>query len=154
MPADSTPVQHCQQSRAGACLPACARMVLAALGEEFSEAQLAAVMGSYEFGPPASGITRLRRLGYQVEMGPASLDELRWHLERGRYPIIFVRAAFLSWADFGGLHAMVVGGMTATHAYVFDPALDSGPTPLSLDGLSLAWEEFDRLMAVVSRPNG
>jgi ABC-type bacteriocin/lantibiotic exporter with double-glycine peptidase domain len=128
-------------------------MVLAALGEEFSEAQLATVMGSYEFGTPASRITRLCRLGYRVKMGPASLDELRWHLEHGRYPIVFVRADFLLWADFGGLHAMVVGGMTATHALILDPALESGPTPLPLDELLLAWGELDQLMAVVSRPS-
>ena len=44
MPAASTLVPHYRQSNPGACLPACARMVLAALGEERTEAQLATVL--------------------------------------------------------------------------------------------------------------
>jgi hypothetical protein len=35
--------------------------------------------------------------------------------------------------------------------YVFDPVLDDSPTALSLDGLLLAWEEFDRLAAIISK---
>ena len=54
MPAGSTPVQHYRQSSPGACLPACVRMVLAAMGDERTEQQLAATLGSYEFGTPAS----------------------------------------------------------------------------------------------------
>lgn len=69
MPAASTPVQHCKQSNAGMCLPACTRMVLAALGDEHTEAQLASVMGSYEFGTPANRVTRLSKLSYTVQSG-------------------------------------------------------------------------------------
>lgn len=58
MPAVSTPVPHYQQRSPGSCLPACARMVLAALGDDRSEAQLAVTMGSYEFGTPASWVKR------------------------------------------------------------------------------------------------
>lgn len=50
MPAGSTLVPHYKQSNPGACLPACVRMVLAALGDEYTEAHLAAALGSYEFG--------------------------------------------------------------------------------------------------------
>jgi len=67
MPAASMPVRHYRQSSPGMCLPACARTVLAALGDERSKVQLAALMGSYEFGTPASRITRLEKLGYNFQ---------------------------------------------------------------------------------------
>jgi hypothetical protein len=66
-------------------------MVLATLGDERTEAQLATVLGSYEFGTPASRVTRLTRLGYQVQLGPSSLDELQLHAQdhtlRRRHPL-------------------------------------------------------------------
>lgn len=42
----STRPPHYRQSKPGACLPACTRMVLAALGDERSETELAKLMGS------------------------------------------------------------------------------------------------------------
>jgi len=126
-------------------------MVLAAMGDDFSEERLAAQLGSYEFGTPASRVTRLRKWGYRVEFGPATIDDLRTQLELGWHPIVFVRADFLPWADFGGFHALVVGGVVENTVYVFDPVLGDGPTALSLDGLLLAWEEFDRLAAIISK---
>jgi hypothetical protein len=81
MPASSTSVQHDRQSSPEACLPACVRMVLAAMGNERTEAQLGTFLGSYEFGTPASHVTRLVELGYQVQFGPSSLDELQSYLE-------------------------------------------------------------------------
>lgn len=108
MPGDSTPVRHYRQSKPGACLPACVKMVLAALNDDRSEERIAARLGSYEFGTPASRITRLRKWGYRVEFGPATIDDLRAQLEQGWHPIIFVRADFLPWTDFSGFHALVV----------------------------------------------
>jgi hypothetical protein len=70
-------------------------------GDERTEEQLASVMGSYEFGTPASRVTRLSALGYQVQFRPSSLDELQSHLDRGLFPIVFVRADLLPWESFG-----------------------------------------------------
>lgn len=151
MPAGSTPVRHYRQSSPGACLPACVRMVLAAMGDERTEQQLATTLGSYEFGTPASRVTRLIELGCQVRFGSFSLDELQFHLERNLFPIVFVRADLLPWTDFGGLHALVLSEMTPTDVALLDPALDGGPTWLSQDGFLLAWEEFDCLAAIISR---
>lgn len=151
MPADSTPARHYKQSNPGACLPACARMVLAAMGDERTEEQLATALGSYEFGTPASRVTYLVELGYQVQFGPSLLKELQAHLARGLFPIVFVRADLLPWADFGGFHALVLTEITPTDVALLDPALDDGPTRLTKDGFLLAWEEFDRLAAVISR---
>ncbi len=151
MPAGSTPARHYRQSSPAACLPACVRMVLAAMGDERTEEQLAAVMGSYEFGTPASRVTRLTDLGYKVQFSPSSLGELQTCLVQGQFPIVFVRADMLSWADFGGFHALVLVEVTPTDVSLLDPALEDGPTRLSTDGFLLAWEEFDRLAAIISR---
>lgn len=87
MPADSMQARHCKQSSPGACLPACARMILAAMGDCRTEEQLAKILHSYEFGTPASRVVHLRELGYQVQFGPSSLEELRVHLDRGLLPL-------------------------------------------------------------------
>ena len=145
------PVRHYKQSSAGACLPACARMVLSAFGDERTEAQLASALGSYDFGTPASHIKRLEALGYQVRYGPSSLEDMQVHLNQGLFPIVFVRADMLPWADFGGFHALVLTEITPTDVALLDPALDDGPTWLSRNGFLMAWEEFDFLTAVVVR---
>ncbi|MFZ0545914.1 MAG: C39 family peptidase [Candidatus Promineifilaceae bacterium] len=151
MPKDSMPVlPHYPQSNLGACLPACARMVLAALGHSHTETELARAMGSYSFGTPASRVTGLQRLGYQVRYGTATVDELRHYLAAGYFPIVFVAADFLPWADFSGFHALVLVSATETEVTVMDPSLTDGPTPMTIDEFLLTWEEFDRRMAVIS----
>jgi hypothetical protein len=126
-------------------------MVLAALGNEVSQDRIARLLGSYEFGTPASRVRRLEEWGYHLHYGPASLDDVRLALDQGWHPILFVRADLLPWADFGGFHALVVDRLTDEAAYVLDPALADGPTEITLNWLMLAWEEFDCLLAVVSK---
>ncbi|MGD9099817.1 MAG: hypothetical protein PVF45_05000 [Anaerolineae bacterium] len=120
------------------------------MGDERTEVQLATVLRSYEFGTPASRVTRLGELGYQVQFGPSSLKELQTQLARNLFPIVFVRADLLPWADFGGFHALVLTEVTVTNVALLDPALDDGPVRLARDGFLLAWEEFDRLAAIIS----
>jgi hypothetical protein len=151
MLADSTPVPHYKQSNPGACLPACARVVLASFGDERTESELAVILESYEFGTPANRVTHLEKLSYQVEYGTSSLDELRNRLKQGSRVIVFVYANFLPWADFDGFHALVLAEITSTDVMLLDPTLNGGPTQLSIDGFLVAWEEFDCLAAIVSR---
>ena len=151
MPKDSMPaLPHYPQSSDGACLPACARMVLATLGHNHTETELAQAMGSYSFGTPSSHITRLQRLGYQVLYATATLDELRRYLAAGHFPIVFVAADFLPWADFSGFHALVLVTVSDIEVSVMDPSLASGPTPMTIDAFLLTWEEFDSRMAVIT----
>jgi len=126
-------------------------MVLAALGDERSEVQLANMMGSYEFGTPASRVTRLNKWGYDVQYGTFKLEPLRVALARGLFPIVFVKAAELPWADFAGFHALVWVDATLEAVWLHDPALDDGPTRLEVATFILAWDEFDGLAAVIAR---
>ncbi len=150
MPADFIKVPHYPQSNSGACLPACVRMVLAQLDQEFSEGQLAEVMDSYEFGTPASHVTRLARLGYSVIYDSLSFENLAAALQEGHFPIAFVRADFLPWSDFTGFHAVVVVGIEGETVYLHDPAQNEGSTPIEVDGFLMAWEEFDTKAAIIS----
>lgn len=150
MPAASIPAPHYRQSDPGKCLPACARMVLAAFGDERSEAELLTVMEGYEFGTPANRVKRLEKLGYRVEYGPSTLEALGESLVQGHLPIVFVYAGFLPWADFEGFHALVLIEVTSTDVALLDPSLDDGPTRLSLAGFLLAWEEFNYLAGIIA----
>lgn len=151
MPAGFTKVPHYKQSKDGTCLPACVRMVLSAFGDQRGEAELAQVMDGYEFGTPARFVTRIEKLGYRVEYRPFDLSELRHSLSQELYPIVFVYAGFLDWADFEGFHALVMTEITDTTIFLLDPVLDSGPTPISHDAFLMAWLEFDKLAAIISK---
>lgn len=151
MPKDSMPaLQHYPQSSDGACLPACARMVLAAIGHEYTEEELAKVMGSYSYGTPASRITRLQQLGFQVTYGSVSFNDLRYYLANSYFPIVFVAAEFLPWAEFSGFHALVLVDITETEVFVMDPSLADGPTSMSVDAFLLTWEEFDNRFGLIT----
>ncbi len=151
MPVGSTKVPHYKQSKDGTCLPACVRMVLSTFGDNRNEAELAKVMGGYEFGTPARFVTRIETLGYRVEYRSFELSELKAYLSQGLYPIVFVYAGFLDWADFDGFHALVMTEIADTTLFLLDPASDDGPMPMSYDSFLMAWIEFDNLAAVISQ---
>lgn len=150
MPADFIKVPHYPQSNSGACLPACVRMVLAQLGHNFSEGKLAKVLASYEFGTPASHVTKLSKLGYNIIYDSFSFERLAAALQEGHFPIAFVRADFLPWTDFTGFHAVVVVGIEGGMVYLHDPAQNEGHIPIEIDGFLMAWEEFDAKAAIIS----
>lgn len=149
MQAISMRVPHFQQSSPGACLPACVRMVLAARGDRRSEAELAALLGSYAYGTPASRVTRVKQLGYAVEYGSVALAQLRAAVAGGQPAIVFASAEWLPQLDFDGFHAFVLTAVSDQQVTLLDPACVNGPTRLSVDAFLLAWEEFDSRAAVI-----
>lgn len=144
------PAPHLPQGSEGACLPACARMVLAAMGDFRTEDELARILNSYDFGTPARNITRLSSLGYRVTYESTTLDAMRAELDAGHFVIAFVRADFLPWSDFDGFHAIVVLEVTDSEVVVNDPAQVEGALHLSTDGFLIAWAEFDQTAAFIS----
>jgi hypothetical protein len=75
------------------CLEACARIVLAYLGDSVPEDELLALFDGTEFGTPASRLTRLGRIGYDVEIGRGTFELLRSKLELGLPSIVLVHTA-------------------------------------------------------------
>jgi len=125
-------------------------MVLAYLGHELKESQVAKRLRSYSFGTPAPNVRYLESLGLSVTYGPISLSRLCAHLENGVPCIVFVQASDLPHSDSEGFHAVVVIGVSEQTIYVNDPALDSGPKSVPLDYFMLAWSEFEYACAVIT----
>lgn len=142
-------VPHYKQSKEGWCLPACARMVLAALGDARSEKALAALFGSQSFGTPASHITYLEKLGYQVIYGTFSLEDLHTYCQQGFFPIAFISADLVSWLPFRGAHAVVILEISQDEMVLHDPALESGALRVAINEFWLGWIELDQKAAIV-----
>lgn len=150
MPKDWLPVPHYKQSADGQCLPACVRMVLAHLGRDLAETQIARILRSYAFGTPAPNVRYLESLGLSVTFGPMSLSRLRAHLQNGFPCITFLQAGDLPYFESEGFHAVVVVGLSEQIVYINDPALDAGPQSVPLDHFMLAWSEFEYECAVIT----
>jgi len=150
MPKDYLPVPHYKQSAGGQCLPACARMVLAYLGRELEEAQIARVVHSRSFGTPAPNIRYLESLGVSVTFGQLSLSRLRTYMRRGIPCILFVQVGELPYSQSEGFHAVVAVGLEKQTIYINDPAFDVAPQSVPLDHFMLAWSEFEYEFAVIT----
>jgi len=151
MPNDWLPVPHYKQSADGQCLPACVRMVLAYLGRDLTESQVAKVLRSHTFGTPAPNIRHLESLGLSVMFGQMSLSRLRAYLQQGAPCIVFVQAADLPYSGVEGYHAVVVIGLGEHVVYINDPAFDTGPQSVPLDHFMLAWSEFEYECAIIMK---
>ena len=88
---DLISLPHYQQSAEGYCLPACARMVLAYLGLELTEAEVSRTLGAQEYGTPqivtidfnGTPVTLLHFHPTPTNLGPQ--DQMDWSVrERER----------------------------------------------------------------------
>ena len=149
MPDGLLPIPHHKQSRPGACLPACAQMILGSLGDDIAEAHLAHVMGSYWFGTPASHVLHLSSLGYRVTYERASFGQLRVYLARQMPCVVFLRTGGLLYWDEDVPHAVVVVGIEEAMVHLHDPALDTGPTAVDTTTFLLAWAELDNYCTTI-----
>ena len=150
----TTPIQlpHFQQSAPGYCLPACARMVLAWLGLELSEAEIGQHLGTQEYGTPGSALQRLSALHLSVTYREWSVAQLLDALRAGQPVIVLVRTAFLDHWTQDVAHAVVVVGAVEDDVFwIHDPALPTGPLTVSWNGLLAAWTEFDHRGATITR---
>jgi ABC-type bacteriocin/lantibiotic exporter with double-glycine peptidase domain len=150
MPNDWLSVPALKQSRAGRCLPACVRMVLAYLGDERTENDLARVLKTRPFGTQASNVRLLASLGYTVTYGETSFTQLREFVQQGIPPIVFIQTGALGYWSENVNHAVVLIGCDDERATVLDPAFDE-PQNVPINAFLLAWSDFDYRFAVVSK---
>lgn len=142
---------HIQQSAEGYCLLACVRMVLAHLGLKHSEVKVIRTLNVQEFGTPSFAIRRLTALGLQVTYREWSMSQLLDALEAGQPVILFVRTGFLDYWQEDVAHAVVaVGAQEDQQFWIHDPALSTGPSIVSWNGLLAAWAEFEYRGAAIS----
>ncbi len=142
-------VPHLQQNRPSWCLPACIAMVSAYWEQPLLQEDIAHWLDTTDIGTPASRIHRLFRYGFDVHYGEGSLATLTDWIER-RYPVIlFVRTGDLPTWSVDTPHAVVVAGLEADTAYLFDPARPTAPDPVSIPALLLAWSHLDYVYTVL-----
>ena len=133
---------HDSQSRDGMCLPACVRMALAHQGRTYSEAALAMLLKTRDFGTPISNAVRLELWGLTVEVGPCTVDRLTTELREGRPVIARVWTAMLDYWEVETSLVVVVVGFDDEGVYVNDPAAEIWPIHVSWNGFLAAWFEF------------
>ena len=127
-------------------------MVLAHLGLERYEKEVGQTLDAQEYGTPSFAIRRLSVLGLQVDYREWSAPQLLEALQAGHPVIVFVRTAFLEYWTHDVAHAVVVVGAAESQRFwIHDPALPTGPTPVSWDGLLAAWAEFSYRGATITR---
>ncbi len=143
MPGVLLPVPHFDQSRDGACLPACARMVLAFWGEKKSETAVARQLQSKRFGTPIGNAVKLEAWHYHVEVGKLNRTDLENHLTNGQPIIARVWTPMLDYWKVETSHVVVVAGFDEGFVYLNDPAFAVAPQTVLWDAFLAAWAEYD-----------
>ena len=145
-------VPYLPQNKQGACLSACAAMILAYLEQPTMQEDIARQIGQHPWGTPASNIRRLSAWGLSVRYETTSLLGLQASLDAGIVPIVFVRTAELPYWQEDTPHAVVAIGMDAEAPYLLDPAYpEETPVAVSLGDFMLAWSHFDQAMATIEK---
>lgn len=121
------------------CVPACLRMVLAAYGREFTEVELRARCECDDGTKPSNAEQAVLQLGFsKSKLCNPELGELQAVLERGVFPIVFVKMGM-----FSNKHAIVVIEISNDKVTFLDPLMRREE-----DGTrQLALAEFERMWA-------
>ena len=141
------PVPFVPQSHDGACLPACAKMVLAYYGRQVSQSELMRLLGTTEAGTPFSRLHLLSRFGVQVNVqANGEIAQLCEHLPA----IVALHSAWLPGQPAAGQHAVVVVSVEDQGVTILDPAQNETPIVLTENEFLTAWIEMDCIFAHLS----
>lgn len=151
MPAVLLSVPHFEQSREGACLPACVRMVLAYFGNEQTEGRLAKILRTEEFGTPIFNAKYLQTLGYQVSVESLNKAELERQLLQGQPIIARVWTIMLDYWTDSSSQVVVAVGFDGLAVYLNDPAFSNAPQKVLWDAFLAAWAEHDEIAVVITQ---
>lgn len=126
-------------------------MVLAFLGQETSESALISLFGTdIAAGTPFSRIQRLEQRNYRVTYGLLDERRLRAAVQDGHPVVAQLWTAMLDyWLPEDTSHAAVVIGYDDRYVYLNDPAFPEAPQSVLWDGFLAAWEEYDRIAAII-----
>ena len=143
-------VPHFEQSRDGTCLPACVQMVLAYLGDERTEADLATLLDTKDYGTPISHAEKLRQDGYDVRLRQLTRIELETYLNDGLPVIVRVWTAMLDYWTITASHVVVIVGYDERAVFLNDPAFPTSLHRVVWDAFLAAWAEYDETAVVIS----
>jgi len=104
------------------CAPACLRMILASFGVFKTEQELCTLCDCAAWGTDAFKLVETARsLGFRnTRKYNLTFDELKAELDRGLYPIVYVRAQLAPDAPFQA-HAIVVIEIAEDEVRILDP---------------------------------
>ena len=142
-------VPHYKQEFNYSCLPACVRMVLERHGLALPEADLRQLLGTNDEGTKPRNLFRLTSLGFEVEVKPADLMQLRDALVAGQPPLVLVNTAPLSYWQTTCPHVAVVVGIDDASIWLNDPYFDSAPQQESLTNFLAAWAAYAQNAAFI-----
>jgi ABC-type bacteriocin/lantibiotic exporter with double-glycine peptidase domain len=145
------PVPHRKQLDIGYCLPACLEMVLAYLGIERNQADLASQLDLIPgVGVPSSRVQRLVSHRLAVTHTEGEPSHLLAALGQGHPIILNVMTRQLPYWSEDTYHALVFTGIEGNLATVNDPAFGQ-PIMVSFAELVLAWDDAANLYTVLTR---
>ena len=113
MPSGWLSVPHFKQEFNYSCVAACARMVLAHLGQTLLEKELRQLLNTQPHGTPARSLRAVASLDFDVQLGVSNLSQLRDAVAAGQPPIVFVDTGPLDYWKIDCAHVAVVGGRLA-----------------------------------------
>ncbi len=140
-------VPYAAQINDGACLPACAQMVLAYYGRKVSQTQLMRLLGTTDAGMPFTRLHLLSQFGVTVTI---RADGTLADLQAGLPAIVGLHSGWLSGHSFDSQHAVVVTGVDPKGIMILDPAQGSDAIYLSENEFLTAWIEMDCIFAFAS----
>lgn len=144
-------VWHAQQHLTS-CVAACVRMVLASLGETWSETQVRRVIGHARLG-----ITLVAANARLVQAGATamlhddwSLDDLRDALRQGQCPIVGVERHPLGYP--AASHAIVLLSATSGEVEALDPLEGPQAQRYGVPAFELAWKLSGKEVLIIESP--
>ena len=114
-------------------------MIAAYWHQPLLQADIARWLGTSAIGTASSRIQRMEGRGFQVIYRIGSLKELQTWLDQDVPCILFLRTGELPYWNLDTPHAVVLAGLEAERAYLFDPAQETAPIPVAVGDLLLAW---------------
>ena len=146
------PVPFRRQLTRGYCLPACAEMILAYLGFNISQKQIAQMMGASEEGVPFSRVNAIESLGVRVRLSKeGDWDVLQDAFRQEQPSLVAVDLVFFPYAQVDESHVVVVVGINDDEVSVLDPFEDPGLRHIKKDAFIAAWTELDCAYAVITK---
>jgi ABC-type bacteriocin/lantibiotic exporter with double-glycine peptidase domain len=146
-------VPHFSQEKDKTCVPASVRMILAYLGIERSENEIAALLGATPDGTSVMNIENLSRWGLKIWIGDLSAESLREKIDRGLPTLVIVKLNLVEEIDANGNrnHTLVAVGYDEMFVYVNDALSDECPKSLPWDDFLTAWDAFGNFSAILKK---
>jgi ABC-type bacteriocin/lantibiotic exporter with double-glycine peptidase domain len=126
-------------------------MVLSYLGQEISETELVAQLGTTALGTLGNRLLRLSSASLDVDFNPLTLPLVCDKLNIGIPVIALTRTLFLDYWQSDLAHAVVVVGYDDEYLLLNDPEFEDAPQRATPDGFLAAWGEFDYLAGTIKQ---